>query len=119
MDLESLLGIGDVVPAAVSFPTFGDDLDQNSAERCIGDVGHAFTICFYIEFEFVVLLELVLLDVLDVHAGVFDGHVFFTAADFNGDAAQLFGRGRGRRRIRGWRILSRGVARSQNCGGEA
>lgn len=85
MNLDDLIGILDFVPAAVGFPAFGDDLDQNFSERSVGNVGDAVAIGLHIELGLLVLEELALLDVLHIDAGVLDGFVVFTAGDFDGE----------------------------------
>ncbi len=86
MNLDHLICIGDVVPAAVSLPAISDDLYESAAERRIGNMGDASVIRFYVELDLSVFFDRVFLDVLHVDAGIFDGNVLIAAADFYGEA---------------------------------
>ena len=102
--------IRDVVPPPVGLPTFGNDLNESAAEGSFSDVGDAFAIGFDVQLEFFVPLDDMLLDVLDVDAGIFDGNGFFAAGDFNG---QAFGFRSLRRSFRcGRRWILRGYSES-------
>jgi len=94
---DRLARIGDFNPLAVGFPAFGDDLNQDFAERRIGDVCDAFAVGLYVEFDFLVFAEFSLFYVLEVDAGVFHGRVGIAADDFNANAIglRLLGSGRG------------------------
>lgn len=47
-NLDGLFWIGDVEPAAVTFPTFGENLDEHSSQRRIGNMGDAVTIGLHV-----------------------------------------------------------------------
>ena len=91
MDLDGLFGVGDVKPAPVALPAFGDHLDEDAAHRRVRNVGDAVTICFNIEFELLVFPNLALFDVLEVDAGVFNRCLFVAASNFDGDARLRIG----------------------------
>lgn len=48
MNLDGLFWVGDVEPAAVTFPTFGENLDEHSSQRGIGNMGDAVTIGLHV-----------------------------------------------------------------------
>ncbi len=98
MDLDGLLGVGDVKPPPVIMPAFGDHLNQDPAHGRVRNMGDAFTVCFDIEFQLLVFQDLALFDVFEVDAGVFNGRLFVAASDFDGDARL----GIGFRRSRLW-----------------
>ncbi len=86
MDLDGLFGVGDVKPATIALPAFGNHLNQDAAQGRVRNVGDAFTICFDIEFQLLVFPDLALFDVFEVDAGVFHWRLFVAAGDFDGDA---------------------------------
>src|SRR5580700_8702501 len=82
-DFDDLMGISDVVPASVGLPTFRNNLNERATERSFGDMGDAFAVGLDVEFEFFVLLDDMLFDVLDIDACVFNGNSLFAAGDFD------------------------------------
>ncbi len=94
MDFDGLVGIGDVVPVAVGFPTVDNDLDEDATGGGIGDVGNAFEIRFHVDLGFFVFDQVVLLGFY-IDAGVFDGLIVIAACHFDGEARSCGGR-RGR-----------------------
>lgn len=115
MDLDGLLRIGDVQPAAVRFPAFGQHLNQNAAHGRVGNMGDTFAIGLDVQFQRFVFLDGMLFDVFDINAGVFDGLLFIAAGDFNGDTVLGidFGCGGSGLGGRSGRILRDGVAGQQ------
>jgi hypothetical protein len=73
VNFDRLLRIGDVKPAAIGFPAIGDNLDEHSAGLCAGNVSDTFSVGLDVQFQFLVLQKLALLDIFHVDAGVFDG----------------------------------------------
>ncbi len=104
---DNLARFGDFNPFAIGFPAFGDDLNQNFSERRVGNVGDAFAIGFYVEFDLLVFAEFSLFDVLEIDAGIFDGSVGIATDDFDAKAIGLRGLS-WRVRIRSWIILGLG-----------
>ena len=102
MDLDGLLGIGDVKPATVALPALGDHLDEDAAHGRVRNVGDAFTVCFDIEFQLLVFPDPALFDVFEVDAGVFNGRLFVAASDFDGDARREIAFRHSRLRSGGW-----------------
>lgn len=86
---DGLARIGDFNPLAVSFPAFGDNLNQDFTEGRVGNVGDTFAVGLYVELDFLVLAEFSLFDVLEIDAGVFDGRVGIATDDFNANAIGL------------------------------
>jgi len=86
-----LVRVGDVVPAAVGLPTFGDNLDESAAERSFGDVRDAIAVRFDVQFDFFILLHGMFFDVFDVDAGVFNGNGSLATGDFDRQARGLRG----------------------------
>ena len=86
MDLNGLLGIADVKPSSVTLPAFGEHLDEHTAQGRVGNVRDTIAIGFHVQLHGLVLLDFVFFDVLEIHAGVFDGRVFLAAGNFNRDA---------------------------------
>ncbi len=86
MNLDGLFGIRQVQPSAVAFPAFGEHLDEHAPQRRVGNMRDPVTIGLHIQFHGLVLLDLMLFDVFEVNAGVFNGCFFFASGDFNGDA---------------------------------
>ena len=97
MNLDDLFGIGEVVPVAVGLPAFGDDLDQHTALRRVGNVGKPLHVGFHVDFGFFVFDQVIFFG-FDVDAGVLDGLVGIAAGDFDGEARN----GSGRRSCFGW-----------------
>jgi len=100
MDFDGLFGVGDVEPSAVGFPSFRKHLNEHAAERRVGNVRHAFPIGFHIQFHGLIFFDLMLFDVFEVHAGVFNGCFLIAARDFDGDARLWIGFGLARLRFR-------------------
>ncbi len=86
MDLDGLLGIGDVKPPPVIMPAFGNHLNEDAAHGRVRNVRHSVAVCLHIEFQLLVFPDLALFDVFEVNAGVFNGRLFVAAGDFDGDA---------------------------------
>src|SRR5207253_8836330 len=57
MNLDGLLGLGDVVILAVGLPARRDDLNQNPALRYSRRTGNALLICVQVQLSFLVLGE--------------------------------------------------------------
>src|ERR1700746_3141249 len=70
MNLDRLLWVGYVVPAAVRFPSIGDHLNQRPSHRRGRVMGRSIAVPFHIQFYGFVFLDLMLFDVFDVDAGV-------------------------------------------------
>lgn len=85
MNLDDLIGILDFVPAAVGLPAFGDDLNQDFAERRIGNVSDPFAIGLDVELGLLVLKELAFFDILHIDAGVLNGLMVFATSNFHGE----------------------------------
>src|SRR6267143_3464903 len=93
MHLDRLLRIGEVEPASIRLPSFGDNLNQNSSHWRVRDVRDAIAAGLYIHFQFLVLLYRVLFYEFHVDAGVLHGYTFLAAGDFNRDARLCIARG--------------------------
>jgi len=120
MHLDRLLRIGEVEPAPIRLPSFGDNLNQYSPHWRVRNVRDAIAAGLYIHFQFLVLLYRVLFYEFHVYAGVLYRYALLAAGDFNRDARLCVARGRrslrfGRRcrRILGGRLLSCHHARSE------
>ncbi len=50
MNLDDLLGIGDVVPVAVGLPAFRDNLNEDASQRRFGNVGDALHVGLDVDF---------------------------------------------------------------------
>jgi len=55
MNLYDLPGIGDVVPMAEGFPTFGDNLNEDAAGGRLWNMGNALHVGLDVDFRFFVL----------------------------------------------------------------
>jgi len=86
MHLDRLFRVGDVQPAPICLPSFGDNLNQCSPHRRVGNVREAIAAGLYIHFQFLVLLQRMLLNKFHVHAGVLNGNALLAAGHFNGDS---------------------------------
>jgi len=86
---DRLARIGDFNPLAVGFPAFGDDLNQDFAERRVRNVCDTFAVGLHVEFDFFVFAKFSLFDVLQIDAGVFHGRVGVATDDFNANAIRL------------------------------
>jgi len=80
-----LLGIGDVIPSAVRLPTIGDYLNQHPAGRGLRDMRRPLLVGFHIQFYLLAFQELVLFDIFQIDAGIFNRRVFLAAGNLNGD----------------------------------
>lgn len=116
MNLDNLIGIGDVERFSVSLPAIGDDLNEDGANGRIRNVSDAVAIGFDVESDFFILSQLAFHIELNVDAGIFDRLVFLTARDLNGKASvswigglRPWGGSRGRRR----RILGKRSGRTE------
>src|SRR5438876_4793057 len=87
---DGLPRIGDFNPLAVSFPAFGDNLNQNFSEGRVGNVGDAFAVGLYVEFNLLVFAKFALFDVFQIDAGVFDGRIGIATDDFDANAIGLW-----------------------------
>ena len=94
MHLDRLLRIGEVEPASIRLPSFGDNLNQNSSHWRVRDVRDAIAAGLYIHFQFLVLLYGVLFDEFHIDAGVLYGYTLLAAGDFNCDPRLCVARGR-------------------------
>jgi len=84
MDFDDLLLIGDVMPVAVGFPAFGDDLNEDATGGCCRNVSDAAWIGFDVDFGFFIFDE-VLVESFYVDAGVLHRLVGVAARDFDGE----------------------------------
>jgi len=50
VNLDDLLGIGDVVPVAVGLPAFRDNLNEDASQRRFGNVGDALHVGLDVDF---------------------------------------------------------------------
>src|SRR6266853_759565 len=112
MDFNGLLRVSDIEPPSVGLPSFCDNLNQNSSERRVWNVGDALTTGLHIHFQFLVFPYRALFDKFHVHAGVLNRNTLLAARHFNGDARLHVARGSGslwfgrrRRRILSWRSM--------------
>lgn len=115
-NLDNLVRIGDVVPATVSLPAIGNNLNESAAEGRVRNVGGTFAVGFDVQFDFLILLDGVLLDIFYIDAGIFHGLGLVAGGHFDGEAGRLIGLCgglRGRFRLSGRRILSSDAKR---CG---
>src|SRR5258708_19912132 len=94
MHLNRLFRIGDVKPASIRLPTFGDNLDQGPPHWGVRNVRDAVAAGLYIHFHLLILLYRVFFDEFYVHAGVLDGNAFLSPGHFNGDSRLYFPGGR-------------------------
>src|SRR6202171_1716960 len=94
MHLDRLLRIGEVEPASIRLPSFGDNLNQNSSHWRVRDVRDAIAAGLYIHFQFLVLLYRVLFNEFHVDAGVLYGYTFLAAGPLNVDPRLYIARGR-------------------------
>lgn len=108
MNFDGLFGVSDVKPSAVGFPAFRKHLNQHASERRVGNVRHAFPIGFHIQFHGLVFLDLMLFDVFEIDAGIFNRYFLSATGDFNGDACLWIGFGLARL---GFRSRGRGILR--------
>ena len=99
MHLDRLLRIGEVEPASIRLPSFGDNLNQYSPHGRVRDVRDAIAAGLYIHFQFLVLLYRVLFDEFHVDTGVLYGYTFLAASDFNRDPRLCIARGKWRLRF--------------------
>src|SRR5882757_4918648 len=83
MDFDCLLCLGNVVPAAVRFPAVRNYLNQYSSGRSFRNVRGAVAIGLHVQLNLLVFSQLVLFDVFQIHAGVFNGRAFLSARHFN------------------------------------
>ena len=51
MNLDDLLGIGDVVPVAVRLPAFRDNLNEDASDGRLRNVGDAFDVGLDVDFR--------------------------------------------------------------------
>ena len=86
MDFNGLLGVADVKPPAVAFPTLSNHLDEHAAQRRIGNMRDAVAIGLHIQFHRLVFLNLMLFDVFEVDTRVFNRCFFIAAGHLNRDA---------------------------------
>jgi hypothetical protein len=84
---DNLSRVCDVIPASVGLPTVGNNLDESAADWRVRNTRNAFAICFDVQFDFLVLPERALLDILHVDAGIFNGHGLVAASHFDRQAA--------------------------------
>jgi len=54
VNLDDLLGVGDLVPMSVGLPAFRNNLNQHAADGRLGDVRDALHVCLDVEFGFFV-----------------------------------------------------------------
>jgi len=92
MNLYDLPGIGDVVPVAVRFPTFGDNLNEDATGGRLWNMGDALHVGLDVDFRFFVLDQTIFVR-FEIDAGVFDGLVSVAAGDFDGETRNLRGGG--------------------------
>src|SRR5580700_7728788 len=109
MNLDDLLGIGDVVPVPVGLPTFRDNLNEDAPDGRLRNVGDALHVGLDVDFRLFVFNQMIFLR-LEIDAGVLNGLVRFAAGDFDGETRNwrrgwcfFLGRSllRGRRSARG------------------
>jgi len=112
MNLDDLLGIGDVVPVPVGLPAFRDNLNENTSRRRLGNMGNTLHVGLDVEFRLFIFDQSIFL-CLEIYAGIFNRLVGVAAGDFDREA----GNGSGRRRLLWRRGLLRargGASREEN-----
>ena len=90
MNLDDLLGIGDVVPLSIWLPTLGDHLNEHAADRWLRKMGDAVFVGLDVLFRLFIFDEVVLLG-LDVDAGIIHRLIGITTGDFDGEAGDRSG----------------------------
>jgi hypothetical protein len=91
VDFDRLFWIADVKPAPIALPPLGDHLDEHAPQRRVRNMGNAFAICLHIQFHGLVFLDLMLFNVFEIDAGVFNRCFFFAPGDLDGDARLRIG----------------------------
>ena len=97
MNFHDLLGVGDVVPVAIGFPAFGDNLNEDTSDGRLRNVGNALDVGLDVDFGFFVFDQAIFVS-LEIDAGVFDRLILIAAGNFNGETrngglrGRLFGR---------------------------
>ena len=84
MNLDDLLGVGDVEPVPVSLPAFRDNLNEDASHRWLWNVGDALHVGLDVDFGLFVFDQTILLR-FEIDAGVFDGLVGVAAGDFDSE----------------------------------
>ena len=110
MNLDDLLGIGDVVPVPVGFPAFRDNLNEDASCRRLWNMGDALHVGLDVDFGLFVFNEAIFLS-FEIDAGVFNRLIPVAPGDFDCET--------GNRRRRRSFLGRRGLLRAGGSAGRA